>query len=192
MTHFPQPPDAMPSADNPPAPASADIIAPAGHAAQPLVPPPKDTAIDAAAIHALVHAFYDRVRDDPLLGPVFNDALDGHWDAHLAKMCDFWAGIVLGSKRYRGNVMQAHQRFGPQVTPTHFDRWLTLFLETANHLFAPAQAREFMVPALRIAHSLQLGLFGWQYELPAAQRALLEQLAPRGKHTGDDHANDPS
>lgn len=191
MTRLPGHSDATPATHSTPTPAASDIIAPAEKVAQPSAPFAMGV-IDKAAIRTLVHAFYDRVRVDPLLGPVFNGALDGHWDAHLAKMCDFWAGIVLGDKRYRGNVMQAHQRFGPQVTSAHFDRWLTLFLETANHLFAPAQAREFMVPALRIAHSLQLGLFGWQYELPAAQQALLERLAPRGKHIEDDHANDPS
>ena len=62
-----------------------------------------------ANIRELVYAFYDRVRADPLLGPVFDAVLEGRWDEHLPKMCTFWGSLVLGDKRYRGNVQQAHQ-----------------------------------------------------------------------------------
>ncbi len=60
-------------------------------------------------IRELVYAFYDRVRADPLLGPVFDTALAGRWDTHLPKMGTFWASLVLGEKGYRGNVQQAHE-----------------------------------------------------------------------------------
>ena len=42
---------------------------------------PPEPPLDAAAIAGLVDRFYDRVRVDPLLGPVFNAAVDD-WDAH--------------------------------------------------------------------------------------------------------------
>jgi hemoglobin len=46
-------------------------------------------------------------------------------------------------------------------------------------MFVPAAAIEFMEPALRIAQSLQLSRYGWDYQVPDEQRALLEQVAPR-------------
>ena len=43
--------------------------------------------------------------------------------------------------------------------PVFFDRWLTLWRETADELFAPAVAERFRDKAERIAESLKLALF---------------------------------
>jgi hemoglobin len=148
-----------------------------------------------ANIRDLVYGFYDRVRTDLLLGPIFNASLEGRWDDHLPKMCAFWASLVLGAKQYRGNVQQAHQPL-EGVEPQHFSRWLYLFLDTVESRYQPAAAVRFMEPALRIAQSLQLSRFGWDYPIPAEQRALLERVAPRRpRDDGDDrntHAADSS
>ena len=140
--------------------------------------PSRFVSVDENAIRTLVYAFYDRVRADALLGPVFERALHGKWDEHLPKMCDFWAGIALGAKTYRGNVQQAHRPL-EGLEPAHFNRWLYLFLDTAESLFEPAAARVFMEAALRIAQSLQFSRFGWDYKIPAEQQALLDAVAPR-------------
>jgi hemoglobin len=128
-----------------------------------------------ANIRELVYGFYDRVRADPLLGPVFEATLAGRWDDHLPKMCTFWGSLVLGAKQYRGNVQQAHQPL-EGVEPQHFSRWLYLFLDTVESRYEPAAAVRFMEPALRIAQSLQLSRFGWDYKIPAEQQALLERV----------------
>ncbi|HDR9473377.1 group III truncated hemoglobin [Burkholderia multivorans] len=136
-------------------------------------------------IRDLVYAFYDRVRADPLLGPVFDTKLAGRWDEHLPKMVSFWSSLVLGTKRYRGNVQQAHQPL-EGIEPAHFSRWLSLFLNTVDTRYAPAAAIRFMEPALRIAQSLQLSRFGWDYRIPPEQQALLDAIAPRRPDAGDD------
>ena len=59
------------------------------------------------AIAALVARFYARARRDPLIGPVFNDAVDD-WDAHLRTLNAFWSSVMLTSGRYKGNPMAAH------------------------------------------------------------------------------------
>ncbi|SAL66904.1 globin [Caballeronia cordobensis] len=126
-------------------------------------------------VRALVDAFYRRVDDDPLLGPIFSRALAGRWDEHLAKMTTFWSSLVLGSKQYRGNVQEAHRPID-DIEPRHFARWLSLFLNTVEARYEPAAAVQFMEPALRIAQSLQLSKFGWDYQIPAEQQALLAAL----------------
>jgi hemoglobin len=141
-------------------------------------------------IRELVYAFYDRVRADPLLGPVFDASLAGRWDDHLPKMCAFWASLVLGAKQYRGNVQQAHQPL-EGIEPQHFSRWLYLFLDTVESRYEPAAAIRFMEPALRIAQSLQLSRFGWDYEIPAEQQALLDRVAPK-RHPRDDEPQLPA
>ncbi|MDR5750863.1 MULTISPECIES: group III truncated hemoglobin [unclassified Caballeronia] len=145
-------------------------------------PSPRHTQADETNIRALVEAFYRRVDDDPLLGPIFSRELTGRWDDHLAKMTTFWSSLVLGSKQYRGNVQEAHRPLG-DIEPQHFARWLSLFLDTVESRYEPAAAVLFMEPALRIAQSLQLSKFGWDYRIPDAQVDLLAAL--KRLRTGD-------
>lgn len=118
---------------------------------------PVHAAIDEAAIHALVHGFYARVREDAMLAPIFNRVI-GDWDTHLAKMCDFWSSVMLMSGRFKGNPMVAHMRL-KDARPEHFTRWLALFRATAHELFADDVACAFIGRAENIARSLQLGMF---------------------------------
>ena len=113
--------------------------------------------VDEAMIHALVHGFYGRVREDSEIGPIFARAIHD-WDSHLARMCDFWSGVMLSSGRYKGNPMAAHLR-QTDIRPQHFARWLTLFRQTAEELCPPDCAALFIGRAETIARSLQMGLF---------------------------------
>jgi hemoglobin len=110
------------------------------------------------SIATLVHEFYDGVRADPELGPVFNAAIDD-WKPHLARMVEFWSTTMLGAKSFQGNVYGKHMAL-PGVQPEHFQRWLALFQSTVDRLFEPAVAEEFRLVASRIAQSLQYGFFG--------------------------------
>ena len=111
------------------------------------------------SIATLVHTFYDDVRADPVLAPVFNAAIGAHWDTHLGRMVDFWCTTMLKNQSFQGNVFGKHMALDG-VTPEHFLRWLTLFEATAARLFAPELADEFILVARRIAASLQYGFFG--------------------------------
>lgn len=111
------------------------------------------------SIATLVHAFYDEVRADPVLQPVFDAAIGDNWTPHLARMVDFWCSVMLGSRNFQGNVFGKHMLL-TGVTPDHFLRWLTLFEATATRLFNPTDAAEFKTVARRIAASLQYGFFG--------------------------------
>jgi hemoglobin len=119
---------------------------------------PVHPAIDEAMIHALVHGFYAKIRQDSVLGPVFNPVIGEDWEPHLAKMCDFWSSVMLLSGRYKGNPMAVHMRL-TAVRPEHFRHWLRLFGETADELFAPPIAALFKARADMIARSLELGMF---------------------------------
>lgn len=113
------------------------------------------TGIDEAMIHGLVHSFYDQVRADPMLGPVF-EARISDWPPHLARMCAFWSSVVLMTGRYHGRPMQAHAPL--PLGGTHFDRWLSLFEATARDVCPPLAADVFIEKAQMIAQSLELGI----------------------------------
>jgi hemoglobin len=112
--------------------------------------------IDEAMIRDLVYAFYNHVRSDEHLGPIFNAAVQD-WDEHLAKLCDFWSSVVLMTGRYKGTPMVTHATL-PAIDSTHFDLWLALFKATAHERCPPAAAVLFVDRAERIAQSLELGI----------------------------------
>ncbi len=121
-------------------------------------PPPPGVAlgVDEAMIRALVHGFYDRVRADEVLGPIFMREISD-WEPHLAKMVDFWSSVVLMTKRYDGRPVPAHVKI-PGLDRAHFTHWLGVFEATAREICPPAAAALFIDRAQRIAQSLQLSL----------------------------------
>ena len=108
------------------------------------------------SIAALVDRFYAKARLDPVIGPVFNNAV-ADWGEHLHRLRDFWSSVMLTSGRYKGNPMAAHMK--QPIEPVFFERWLALWTETASEVFAPDLATQFCHKAERIAESLKLGLF---------------------------------
>jgi len=107
-------------------------------------------------IERLVHTFYARVRQDGMLGPIFNGAI-ADWDAHLDKLCAFWSSVTLMTGRFKGTPMKVHAEL-PDITPAHFDRWLAIFQATAIKTCPPDAAAVFVDRARRIAESLQMGI----------------------------------
>ncbi|CEJ11668.1 Group 3 truncated hemoglobin ctb [bacterium YEK0313] len=116
-----------------------------------------ETGIDEAMIERLVRGFYDRVRTDDLLGPVFAARITD-WEPHLAQMFAFWSSVALMTGRYHGQPMRKHLPL--PVDAVHFDRWLSLFAATAQELCPPKAAAHFVARAQRIAESLELGIAG--------------------------------
>jgi hemoglobin len=120
------------------------------------------TGINEEMIRQLVHGFYQRAREDDLIGPIFNSRVQ-NWDEHLARLCDFWSSVTLMSGRYHGQPMVAHAPL--PIEPQHFDRWLQLFAQTAREICPEPAARYFVERASRIADSLELSLAARRGEL---------------------------
>ncbi|MCX5493880.1 group III truncated hemoglobin [Kaistia dalseonensis] len=113
-------------------------------------------SIDETGIRKLVYGFYDSVRGDPLIGPVFEREIEAdQWPVHLAKMCDFWSSVLLRTRRYSGRPMAPHLRM-EGLSDAHFERWLTLFQATAHRVFDEEGAAVVMAFAERIAQNFRL------------------------------------
>ena len=111
--------------------------------------------LDADDIARLVDRFYTRVQADPVLGPIFNPAVDD-WDEHKRLLVSFWSSIALGTRSYRGNPMAMHRPH--PIREEHFAHWLALWREVAEAELPPEHAALFVQHASRIAQSLQFGL----------------------------------
>ena len=117
------------------------------------------TAITPSGIVQLVDTFYARVREDAVLGPVFDARLHGKWQEHMPRMYAFWTKVLLDTGEFQGNVFGTHMALSG-IEREHFVRWLTLFRMTAIEVFGADHADEAILVANRIAGSLQLGFFG--------------------------------
>lgn len=116
-----------------------------------------DAAITEEQIARLVPTFYDRVRRDEVLGPIFDGAIED-WPHHLERLQAFWSSVMLTSGRYKGQPMVAHVRHAGHMTPQNFARWLELWRQTTEDVLGPQAAAAFQEKAARIAESLQLGV----------------------------------
>lgn len=105
-----------------------------------------------------VGRFYSRVREDALLGPVFDSVIDD-WPAHLVKLQAFWSSVMLSSGRYHGRPMPAHVRHADRIRPEMFERWLHLWRETADQVFDRDDADALVAKAARMGESFSLALF---------------------------------
>lgn len=88
-------------------------------------------------IMILVNSFYNHVKRDKLLGPVFNEIAKVNWNTHLPKMYDFWENVIFHTGSYRGNTLKVHMNLNEltPLTSDHFEHWLLLFKVTAKELF---------------------------------------------------------
>ena len=112
-------------------------------------------------IKTLVDGFYQKVRADAELGSVFSAAIgekDEQWTPHLERMYAFWSSVMLTSGRYHGNPMKKHSDL-PAFDERPFDRWLTLFADTAREIHTAKIAEQYVKTSQRIAESLKLGLY---------------------------------
>lgn len=117
-----------------------------------------ETMVTETQLTTLVHSFYGKVREDEVLGPVFDDAISD-WPHHLGKMVDFWSSVMLSTGRYKGNPMMMHLKHVARIRSEMFDRWLGLWRETAGEVLDETGADGVIAKAERIAESLQLGMF---------------------------------
>ena len=113
-------------------------------------------------IQQLVDQFYIKVRKDVLIGPIFNDIANVNWEKHLPVMYDFWENTIFFTGSYAGNPMKTHQQLN-NVFPLkaeHFDRWIRIFLETVDDLFAGEKAELAKQRAVSIATVMKIKLSG--------------------------------
>lgn len=109
-------------------------------------------------VRKVIFSFYDKVRHDPVLGPVFEDAIGDSWDAHIERIMQFWLTATRLGRGYDGrNFMPAHLR-NPSIGSALLPRWLEIFRKTAAEHCSPQAASVLTDIAQRMAETLQIGL----------------------------------
>ena len=110
-----------------------------------------------ADIVRLVDTFYRLVRQDDILGPIFDGVAKVDWATHLPKMYNFWETVLFGRATFKGNPLAVHLALA-QLTPLtsrEFDRWIALFHATVEEQFEGEVADLARLRASRIAATMQ-------------------------------------
>ena len=88
-------------------------------------------------IELLINTFYDKVKKDETIGPIFNQIIGDNWSHHLPVMYNFWNLVLFSAAGYTGNPVKKHVEMDKKIAlqKEHFDRWLQLWDETVDSLF---------------------------------------------------------
>lgn len=117
---------------------------------------------DRADCERLTRAFYGKALDDDLIGFLFTDIAKLDLEAHIPEITSFWQTILLGAQSYRGGAFAPHARLHRKVPlqPGHFNRWLVLWTQTVDELFAGPRAELAKSHAERVAGAFHRRLNG--------------------------------
>lgn len=111
-----------------------------------------------ADVHWMVDRFYDKIKEDKLVGFIFTDVMKVNWQKHLPIMYGFWENALFYTGSYNGNAMKKHININKQVPlqKKYFTRWLHLFNETVDEYFEGEKATLAKQRAFSIATIMQL------------------------------------
>jgi len=115
-------------------------------------------------ISRLLRHFYADVRQDPLIGPIF-DVQIKDWNRHLEIIASFWEAVIGGPRTYAGPMPMKHLPL--RLREEHFERWLFLWQANCRAQLPTDVAREMIALANHIAHRLRIILVS-RGEIPAA------------------------
>ena len=111
-------------------------------------------------IELLVNTFYDRVKQNDVIGYIFNDLAAVNWEKHLPVMYRFWDNAIFYSGAYNGNPMHVHKHLDKlfPLSADHFAEWNKLFVSTVNDLFEGDKAELAKQRAMSISTVMQIEL----------------------------------
>ncbi|WP_316769796.1 group III truncated hemoglobin [Pedobacter frigiditerrae] len=107
-------------------------------------------------VKLLVDDFYEKIRNNELLSPIFNGVIKDNWPAHLERMYGFWQTLLLEVPAYSGTPFLKHAKL--PIAKEHFDTWIGLFNETVDAHFTGEKASEAKWRAARMSEMFQYKL----------------------------------
>ena len=111
-----------------------------------------------ADLDKLIETFYGKVFADEQIGPFFTQVARVTPETHFPLLADFWETVLFGKNLYHNNVIQKHTKLHEKrpLESHHFERWVSLFCETVDELFAGPVAGQAKIRAQSMAMVLQV------------------------------------
>ncbi|MBM1106869.1 group III truncated hemoglobin [Aurantibacter crassamenti] len=123
----------------------------------------KSEITNKSEVFQLVDTFYNKVRADELIGPIFNGIIND-WDHHLEHLTTFWSNqLFIERGTYKGDPISAHIKVDDfaknQINEQHFGRWLNLWVQTIDELFEGDNAFILKNRARKMSTHIHLSIF---------------------------------
>ena len=111
-------------------------------------------------ISDFIEGFYGKILGDPTLAPIFLNVAEIDLDKHLPLIRSYWEKLLLGDSQYSRHTMNIHRALNAQRTlhAEDFERWLTLFCQTADECYAGPRTERAKQVAATIAANMQRSL----------------------------------
>jgi hemoglobin len=111
-------------------------------------------------IGEFVDCFYRKILADSSLAPIFIDVAEVDLAVHLPHIKDYWCKLLLADKSYQRHTMNIHRNIHAKraLLPRDFQRWLDLFVATAEEGYAGERAERAKEIAQTIAENMQKAL----------------------------------
>lgn len=106
-------------------------------------------------LEILINWFYEKVNADEVIGSFFTDI---NWERHLSVVYSFWENTLFFTGGYSGNPLKTHQALHQKYSlkEEHFRRWLELFIEAVDELYAGEKAELAKQRAASISTIMQI------------------------------------
>lgn len=107
-------------------------------------------------LRIFLSAFYDKVKVDPLIGPIFIERLgrtEAEWAPHMDRVVAFWASVLLKTGGYQGKLVMVHNGLA-QLSMDHFRRWVQIFMATVPDYYSINPTCELMMKAQTMMRTL--------------------------------------
>lgn len=117
--------------------------------------------ISKESIDKLMDIFYDKIKADKDLGPIFKGKIgesEKSWEHHKDKISNFWQGQLLREGDYSGQPMKAHLEL-PPFPQEFFDIWLCLFSQSLDMVFDSNCKDIFLRRAEMIANNFKTMIY---------------------------------
>jgi hemoglobin len=95
-------------------------------------------------IKLLIDSFYKQVLTDETIGHFFTKVVPINFDKHIPIMYSFWENVLFYTGEYKRNPMIKHIEISKKapLTQEHFNKWLSLWTNNVDNLFAGTKAEE--------------------------------------------------
>ncbi len=95
-----------------------------------------------ADLETLMASFYGKALTDDVIGFFFTKVVVLNMETHMPIIVDFWETVVFNKAKYHGNTFGVHEHIHQlsAFSDEHFLRWVSLFKQTVDALFAGDKA----------------------------------------------------
>ena len=111
-------------------------------------------------IKQFIDLFYQQVLEDDVLAHIFLDVVKIDVAVHIPIIRRYWEKLLLGEQNYKRHTMNIHRDIHDKfpLSEKEFERWLSLFVTTAETYYEGEKTDRAIQVASTIAFNMDVAL----------------------------------